>query len=127
MARDKEELDLWQRLQPFIREKVGPYWKDGEHFYCVDEECEKVVCHPYIMPSKADLRLPLPIDPADDERKKRGENPRGLWGMIEDAGRSVIEKDVDRYILNIEDDKNWYEGATPTLALLKALCEQEGL
>lgn len=68
------------------------------------------------------VRIPRTIDDSSPEASKRS-----LIEMLDDAGRHTIEKDIDRYILNIEDREPWYEGVTPTECILKALIAQEGI
>jgi len=93
------ELDLYTKLQPFFIDKLGA---KGE----------------------GKLRFPLPIDP---ENMKRG-----LLGMVRNIKQ--IDKDVfDNWWCHIvpnpgfSDGYRRFQGATPSEAILKALCAQEGV
>lgn len=69
--------------------------------------------------------LPLPTDPQDPERIARGENPRGLWGMVDWSRRIPCCNNQGLLKLITLRREIWHdEYKTPTLALLLALKEQ---
>lgn len=134
------ELELYKRLQPFLKwiPQIGDrvfhdYPDDGELGIVVDTLIEEdkeywtIEVHwgarLHTLKNKLCLPswfwLPLPIDPINPER--------GLWGML--AGQ-----------LSLANAEGWicrtgigtikvacHYADTPTEAILKALCEQEGL
>ena len=73
--------------------------------------------------------LPLPIYPGDTERIAKGEQPRGLWGMV-DWRRFHIAGSFDDGTVYMIDRKSKHAKviiATPTEALLRALAAQWGV
>lgn len=124
-----EELRLYTLLQPEIREAMGPlqhgdWYQTGEgtiYLYFAKFNGAK----PYV--SEGCIRLPLPIDPRNPER--------GLWGIckgVVTVGRQLFIPDSYFVSVRITDENGNYKkfisfkGATPTLALLKALAHQWG-
>jgi hypothetical protein len=106
-------------VQKKIREGMGKlHWADWVWCNKCQEE-EVLVVHEDQCYEEIDnlIRLPLPIDPRNPER--------GLWGMVTGNKSMTTDPDnnVDFYSSSIGD---WSHGATPTIALLKALAVQEG-
>lgn len=149
-----EELKYYTALQPFFKEKMGG-WEVGDKLqtsgsfyipnrhFTVISEIEKRL-HPdlivvddygnrYVIgihyKDPDILRLPLPIDPADDERKKRGENPRGLWGMVDWKKWVAVAQENGDLVIQMGQHPGVNERFenTPALALLRALCTQENI
>ena len=119
-----ENLERHKRLQPIFKEKIIlPYCYDLH--YCerqkklsVDYPC--VICSTFRdnMKCNSKIILPLPIDPVNPER--------GLWGMV-DWKRFVRRILSDGKIEILIPEANICYIADPETALLKALCEQEGV
>lgn len=63
------------------------------------------------------IRLPLPIDPVNPER--------GLWGML--GSRFGVSMHEWKGEFSVGNGRGLGKGATPTLALLKALAHQWGI
>lgn len=131
-----EELKYYIALQPFFRKKMGE-WQTGDWVFHKEKRKVFWVAYPEgsflfvynreygsyreIFRSNA-IFLPLPIDPVNPER--------GLLDMLSKEAQffSGLGKSFVRYYDTI--DGYCYlliEGDTPTLALLKALAEQEGV
>lgn len=113
-------LPLFQRLQPFFRERMGG-WKRGDN-YMVSPYCMiwTVGNRPCSHKSSAAIWLPRTIDDSSPEAQKRS-----LWGMavVVDCYYHNEEKEWRAYLLSDKSGR----GATPTEAILKALCQQEGV
>lgn len=125
MQIDKTQLDLFIRLQPFFKEKMGEFTY-YDFLYC--RKKNKVVnayicrrcCDETGDDCNEDLIIPAPLDLTCSERC--------LWGMI---------KRWD--FIRANDNNGWYletllntsgKGITadnPTTAMLLALIEQEGI
>lgn len=115
-----EQLDMHKRLQPLYKRVMGS-WLQGDNFVSFPELDDILTCdeaylgHPV---SRNGFRypkaifIPLTID---------SENPeRGLWGMLNDKGKwFLLEHYRNSLPYFLEND--------PTTAILKALCEQEGV
>jgi hypothetical protein len=121
-----DELKYFIALKDMIAGKMGPWkWHDG--WYDPMDNATGVVIPGHIRnfrDPEAEMhnfvRLPLPIDPENPER--------GLVGMIN--GTWLIQKlDESGYEVTVLFKKGIeiFVGATPTLALLKALAWQEGV
>ncbi len=118
------ELDLYKKLQPLFKERMGP-WQIGDWYYEINLNYQSggricvVGCnsHPNNINEIA-LRLPFPINPRNPER--------GCWGML--RGDVFLRRiDTGEYQLGIAGTRDYHIAPTPTLALLKALEAQEGL
>jgi hypothetical protein len=137
-----EELNLYRRLKKKINEKMGPIisgdryaievlprdWREeiegteDDNWKCKSIKLREVQGYNII-------RLPLPIDPRNPER--------GLWGMIGDNIIELVSQrhfgdEISGYTLRYFSKDDPYKiqsqhESTPTLALLKALAEQEGV
>lgn len=126
---ETEELALYGKLQRLFGEKMGielPYdeiccllpSKSVGHRIDCDYACPEIGC--FDRPCTNRIRLPLPIDPRNSKR--------GLVGMLK--GISCLQAPEDKYdprwaIVWLDGTKDVVFGDTPTLALLKALAEQE--
>lgn len=136
-----ELLKLYTALQPFFRERMGEWpllgdkaWDGKEiyvfarkrwngyrctyEFYSVDGRSFETSRVDYL------LIFPRTIDDSSPEAQKRS-----LWGMV-DWNRWNIAVDGTNsitYIVNIIGKGGDIEGATPTEAILRALCAQEGV
>lgn len=118
-----EERELLEKLQPFLRERMG-LWQVGD--WGIRSSDKKILL--FQAGSHADewhdvLRLPLPIDLFRPER--------GLWGMIDWSRFEIcsIDKGGMMRIGGYVNGKNLKAGifehtGTPYLALLRALWEQ---
>lgn len=132
---EKEEtLRLHTLLQPFYREKMGA-WQVGDRFYCLhckgeDRFLVGRIPPDYICCAELDhltievIRLPLPIDPVNENR--------GLTGIIKHYTgiRKCTELKeplyrVDWWTKNGPEHSVY--GPTTELALLRALCKQVGV
>ena len=110
--RIREAMGGWQKGDKFSVNKHEYFYSDGTWWY------------PGGIIPKSAIRLPLPIDPNNPER--------GLWGMCSGvvAIGEVLFKDSYFVTIRMTDSKGEYEkfmshkGATPILAILKALCHQ---
>lgn len=111
-----DELNLYKKLQPLFREKMGTL-VETDLYWC--DKCQKV--EPYLTYCCEDengplIILPLPIDPVNPER--------GLLGMIRRFVNLVLVNNTSWRCLFLDE---WYHGLmtfsgnTPTLALLRAL------
>jgi len=118
----QDQLDMLDRLQPFFAEKMGG-WEHGDP--CVLNGIEDVYCEDCVGDNiysdsvyKKAIRVPKAYDWKNPER--------GLWCMVdwtkfylaEHHGTVDIHKDTDEILCL---------GADPFTALLKTLCEQEGV
>jgi len=126
------ELKYLRVLQPFFKGKMGAWqvgdvcWHRGGIIHLTDREIYSDSAQE-ILAEPSTLRLPLPIDPVNPER--------GLWGMVEGNGKHLSNhcgRENDPFRFSIEGKERWEEakhffGATPSEAILKALCAQEGL
>ena len=121
-----KQLDMLKRLQLKISKSMGE-WQEGEEGFCIEHRRAYIDNCPFAADKYSEcdgeqLRIPKPIDWQNPER--------GLWGMI-DSDEIKLEKftssmeDV-HYFLAIGDRKVIIESNLFT-ALLKALCEQEGV
>lgn len=131
-------LPMFAALQPFLRERMGE-WREYEHAY--QDDCEGIVlfmwrddaptinmftplsCYDVRRLRDDAVRLPLTID--DSSEEARG---RSLWGMC--VGDKRLWKVGERHYLAVNMTMRDYyeaEGATPTHAILLALCAQEGI
>jgi hypothetical protein len=128
-----ETLKYYIALQPFFEKAMGE-WQEGDHYFNAEIGYEVVTIDIdgdiYWPPLRDAIRLPLPIDPRCPER--------GLWGMVRwgwKAGTiSIFIEDRTgnmRIFGNTENDAkmiNVTRGyVSPELALLRALCHQEGV
>lgn len=133
-----ELLKHYIALQPFFRERMGGL-QDYDKAVFV-EEPDKV--HRYVSNSNVGvsmniaedydrlIRLPRTIDDSSEEDQKRS-----LAGMLNyqwALSNPCPAIGVDSYGLLLFDNKGeeeiaYYEGATPTEAILRALCAQEGV
>lgn len=126
----QETIRLHTLLQPFYRERMGEYrqgdrmnytyYPSQPHIFFVDAVDEKQ----RHINMDACIRLPLPIDPVNENR--------GLTGMIKHFTgiRKCTELKeplyrVDWWTKNGPEHSVY--GPTPELALLRALCKQEGV
>jgi len=104
-----EQLDMIKRLQPLFKEKMGE-WLEGDAFhnpfrhklYYVDSRTI-IIEGCYFIPQFHDQQNPN----------------RGLWGMLNSQGKRWLRKS---YFFS-----DFLELDDPFTALLKALCEQEGV
>ncbi len=131
------ERELYTALQPKFREILKD-WSAGDRLYDPDFKKVRIVtkvfnptwikcdnCHHWSTDDA--IHLPLPIDPDDDERLAKGEQPRGLLGMIQGFMALTTTGDKWNCITWSGSVEDWYQGATPTEALLRALCAQWGV
>jgi hypothetical protein len=124
-----EQLDMYKRLQPLYKRVMGE-WQIGdkiyfnccqavitqlkdEYIYAEFENDNKFLSRDTIeFANNNFLRIPLTIDSEHPER--------GLWGMLNDKGKwFLLEHYRNSLPYFLEND--------PTTAILKALCEQEGV
>lgn len=114
-----KELELLIKLQPVIRKKMGELQygdslccqKDGNRIFTWQADTHKIY--------PDDLVIPQAIDRDNPER--------GLLGMIEYFGE-LYKSRKDGWIYRSADILHlYYGGNSPYLALLKALCGQEGV
>jgi hypothetical protein len=126
-----DQLDMHKRLQPLYKRVMGS-WLQGDNFVSFPELDDILTCdeaylgHPV---SRNGFRypkaifIPLTID---------SENPeRGLWGMLSKENWmkmcvKVLDTGVFSYMLPREGRMDWCID-NPTTAILKVLCEQEGV
>ena len=123
-------LPSYTALQPFFRERMLPM-QYNDDFICPSQgwsivhwDDEKdTICDQCII-------LPHTIDDSSEEARKRS-----LVGMLTyqwALSNPCPAAGVDSYGLLLFDDQGkeeiaYYEGATPTEAIMKALCAQEGV
>lgn len=127
-----EELKYYSmlKLQKLFREKMGE-WKVGDYGHdliggtrCL---CSDKFPLTFIFPTTcgrlADisqiLRLPLPVDPENQER--------GLWGMLRNFRDLYTMPEFEIKWKVVIKSGMTFNADTPTLALLKALAAQEGV
>jgi hypothetical protein len=123
-----EQLDMIKRLQPLFKEKMGE-WQIGDIIILPDGDLDCIykadVVTWRMMPQLSDafddcLRIPKPIDWQNESR--------GLWGMLKGFKQlkqgTVYESTVNDSLVV---DRKEYIAPDPVTALLKALCEQEGV
>jgi hypothetical protein len=123
-----EQLDMIKKLQPLFKERMGE-WQVGDEFYPIafDSDYQLFVIDRgnldildqfgNQLPMADVLRIPKPID---------WQNPkRGLWGMI-DWDMWILSTGIDNANVYIRS-ADCYIKDDPFTALLKALCEQDGV
>lgn len=131
-----EQLDMIKKLQPLFKERMGE-WQVGDEFYPIafDSDYQLFVIdrgnldildqfgNQLLMADV--LRIPKPIDWQNPER--------GLWGMI-DSKKDISEANftLDKHNkVHLLFFKNGVAceifAQDPFTALLKALCEQDGV
>jgi hypothetical protein len=110
------ELKMLIALQPMIKKAMGR-WRLGDISYCAQNE-KFVYCHE---PALCDILIPLPIDPVNPER--------GLVGMADGDYKQLCKSPfTDEWLFKPNfSGLDYFEADTPTEAILKALCEQEGV
>lgn len=124
-----EILEMHKRLQPLYREKMGE-WELGDLYYDITKKTVCVVTFQDKLKiyRQNDLFLPLPIDPHNPER--------GLLGMLKSnwtlSGPRYNDPVITSYGLCLIDSEGlevvgYSEGETPEEAILKALCQKEGM
>ena len=131
---EQKLLDLYIKLQPKFRDVMGE-WQYTDDRYCryhmkYNADIPAGVCSvsPFCPSCKHILFIPRTIDNFSEEARKRS-----LWGMVEGKGKylckgpedqqwrvSIIEEKYDHVLM----DAIHYFGATPTEAILRALCAQ---
>lgn len=125
---NEELLKLYTALQPFFRERMGE-WQVGDRWkYPATDDIYTFDGCVSSVPDCA-IRIPLTIDDSSPEAQARS-----LWGMCRDiiCLNNNGEDNFEVCIL-LDDGRGeiWNErshkGATPTEALLRALCAQEGV
>jgi len=131
----EEEIKYYKALKNKFDE-IAP-WQQGDLYLCNDK-CPKIhmygECQPFefyntlsydpiIPPKTGFFRIPHPIDLKDSDRKKLGEKPRGLWGMINwvEWWHHHSEDTMLKWLIDAA-----FKGI-PTLQLLKIIAEQEGI
>ena len=97
---------------------MGPL-HNGDLSYNTDKGICEIAHFPICMPSKVDLRLPLPIDPCNPSR--------GLWGMVDWTVFSENKRVLNDGQLHLSFGNSEYIGGPPELALLKVLAHQWGI
>lgn len=120
----KDLLKYYISLQPFFREKMLPM-QYNDDFICPSQgysiihwDDEKdALCAQCII-------IPRTIDDSSEEARKRS-----LWGMVDGilgCKKGIVD---DRYCCStsFKRTKSFYYANTPTEAILKALCHQEGV
>jgi len=123
-----ENLDLYERLQKVFREKMGPEQIGDRIFDTRDNmvgfiasidgnRLDYITGNAYWTMKWEVDRLPLPIDPVNPER--------GLLGMLN--GIPHLWKATDKWCLRLVAKNQYLECKSPTEALLRALCTQEGV
>lgn len=120
------QLDMIKRLQPFFREKMGRIIHGDFYYNELFKEITPVAVIHEASNGWNDSRLicPKPIDWQNPER--------GLWGMIHEQKKFVSllksEKGCACQVYKLDSPTLYsYEAPDPFTALLKALCEQEGV
>jgi hypothetical protein len=125
MSLTPEQIDMIKRLQPVFKEKMGK-WQEGDEYYDTDNKdhgwVEEVMPDyfnnnefPYL------LRIPKPIDWQNPER--------GLFGMLSSFNSLECYKE-NRWVCEVAKESIQvasFGSQDPFTALLKALCEQEGM
>lgn len=112
-----EQLDMHKRLQPLYKRVMGR-WQQGDKGICTVHQASYLFdCFGFdeYCCDEEGLRIPLTIDSEHSER--------GLWEMLK--GEKMIEESKSYCIVWHND--NAIEASDPTTAILKALCEQEGV
>jgi hypothetical protein len=136
-----EQLDMIKRLQSLFKEKMWE-WQFGDSLYDIRWGLGIIVtAEPHILSLKKtrvlvkfeslptaisltgwdlldSLRIPKPIDPWNSER--------GLWGML-DWRKWYVENDCRNGNLHMKTEEFGFNSTDPFTALLKALCQQEGV
>jgi len=122
-----ERLKMLTALQRLFNEKMGE-WQDGwDRFTCEEldvtfDECglvhlTRIWVEVFDRRCSKCIRIPLTIDDRNPER--------GLLGMID--GIPHIWKHSKGWSVRLVATNCCFEADTPTDAILKALCEQEGI
>jgi len=128
---NQDLLKYFIPLQPMIKKAMGDWkicdkgiWKHPLMTVTVIKSLHGVLVFSYsdgttlpVHDSTQDkfIRIPLTIDPVNPKR--------GLWGMLE--GHKTLGEGTDCVVY--VDNHIEVTGNTPTEAILKALCQQEGL
>lgn len=123
-----EELKYYIALQPKFREAMGALQYDDkfmceESIWTVIREHEEFVTaisadfwkRNFERDDPATIRLPLPIDPVNQER--------GLWGMV----KGVKKMEDNGLSIALYVNGKYFSGFYPADALLRALAAQEGV
>jgi hypothetical protein len=130
-----EQLDMIKKLQPLFKERMGE-WQVGDDIYYDNfpaviiqikaegklaytrcEDRQNFLSVSFSFANENFIRIPKPIDWQNPER--------GLWGII-DLDMWILSTGIDNanaYIRSADCDIK----ADPFTALLKALCQQEGV
>lgn len=113
-----EQLDMIKRLQPFFR-KIMKEWKDNDLCYCsdCDHRIKTYLKHSYNCIAEP-LRIPTMYDWQNPER--------GLWGVV-DWEKFYIKEHYSSIDAHKDTDEVLFRKYDLSTALLKALCEQEGV
>jgi hypothetical protein len=105
-------------LQPMIKKAMGE-WKYRDVLYCMRQG----TFHYTHEQDCCDLLIPLTIDPVNPSR--------GLWGVLDWTKYAIggTKNNGDIEILELADKEKYFSSGliTPTEAILKALCHQEGV
>ena len=135
-----ELLKLYTALQPFFRERIKEWYVRSQLYCDWHEEYNDLpggriltgVCsvHPDCFLCQHLLIVPRTIDDSSPEDQKRS-----LWGMLKwaiclnnngkDGSEVCVVKNEGR--TEIWDGEVSFKADTPTLAILRALCAQEGV
>jgi len=119
----KDQLDMINRLQPFFKEKMGG-WLEGDMFYSYQFNrllyfCSG--CHNVdILRARNDKLLCIP------KVFDWGQPQRSLWCMV-DWTKFYLEESHGTVDVHKNTDEILCMEADPFTALLKILCEQEGV
>jgi hypothetical protein len=130
-----EKLELHKRLQKFYKKKMGEVVPTDKMEFAgmvftvtrIEKDTVWIICcnaHYEVHKNRIGVnvnRVPLPIDPVNPER--------GLWGMVcwKKWLQESTEVDGEILIFQRMSDGGKQFTSDPEEALLKALCEQEGL
>jgi hypothetical protein len=115
-----ELLKYYIALQPFFRERMGE-WRAGDRYTFLHSKEILLVGtrHFHSHACGEAIWLPRTIDDSNPEAQKRS-----LVGMLEDDYVLSESRFEDGNICTCTIDCKIFEGATPTEAILRALCAQ---
>ena len=135
-----EQLDMHKRLQPLYKRVMGE-WKSFDRAVFIKEDVLLYFRLRWANDPddrtlwfRTDIEMTVGIN-KDDENLIRipltidSEHPeRGLWGMLKNKEKMLDDRPTG--VMLIMDAKTTmliYQASDPTTAILKALCEQEGV
>jgi hypothetical protein len=125
---EQKLLDLYIKLQPKFRDVMGE-WQYTDDRYCryhmkYNADIPAGVCSvsPFCPSCKHILFIPRTIDNFSEEARKRS-----LWGMLNWKRFLICPSFRNGDIWIKEKERAWEVFGTPTEAILRALCAQEGV